>query len=168
MVELSRAQLDQISTIIFERVGGAYPFAFNQFALMFYQGCRFCDATRFEILDSSPELSKYKPCKNQVLASTVSPQAAELFYNLYQLDYQNERKYSYSTLQRQFNTQSFEFGLTLDGKDADLHIFRYNRIRQLREGGLSAQDIADLYGFSSTGLVNTYLSTPIFAEHVPQ
>jgi hypothetical protein len=159
---LTPTRLNQVVTEIFERVAIRYPFSFPQFELMFWQGCRFCDTHKFQIVSSTEEATIYTPCKNQVNAITVSPEAAEVFFRLYSYGFQEVRKYSYSAMQEQFNKQSYGLHMKLADKSADLHVFRYNRIRQLFAEGKTKEEIKSLYAFSSIGLVNSYLNTDIW------
>jgi hypothetical protein len=162
MAVILNEKLNAICVLIHERVAENYPFILPIFDLMFWQGCRFCDAKTFNIISSTEIITVYKPCKKQVAATSIPGEASDLFHSLYLSGFADLKKYSYSSHQKYFNICSQDRPLHLNGKAADLHIFRYNRIRQLFDKGLTEAEITSIYGWADSRRVTRYLTTPIY------
>lgn len=129
---------------------------------MYFQGMRFCDQDNFDIVQFTPTRIAYKPCKLQTSARPISDEADTILREIYEQDYTNQKKFSYSTCQRYFNLASTDLQLSLNGKACDVHLFRYNRMRVEHDKGLDIGEIQDKYGLSDPSIVTDYLYRDIY------
>jgi len=145
----------------------AYPFynvyMTDYFSLLYSTGCRSSEPlkhTNWGINNSGQiTLKPFKGNNTRIFEVQEIPSnfVLALQSNKPYFDFYSVAKFRYV-----FNKFATIQQIFVENKPMELYIFRYNRVKQLRQQGYSKQDIQTYFGWTNSGIVDEYLNADLY------
>jgi site-specific recombinase XerD len=70
--------------------------------------------------------------------------------------------YSVAKFRYVFNKYATKTQIYVENKSMDMYIFRYNKVKQLRQAGLTKAEIQTFFGWTNSGIVDEYLNADLY------